>query len=183
MCFLCAEMWFQLVESDRFSAIFLHGTVIRRVDLNTCTRTRTHTHTPSSERRTLAQINFSRLGLLQGSFKSDWCSGGSAVAVECCDFWSTHYTATCLRRKRESREKGAKQTKTDARVPTTLSLAVFAQLVFPQFSTAQHEPVFTCTQVSTSTLLLKAVSKRYSMTGSKHPNLRGEPARPGCTTG
>lgn len=66
----------------------------------------------------------------------------------------------------------------DARVPTTLSLAFFAQLVFPQFSTAQYEPLFTCTQVSTSTLLLKAVSKRYFMTGSEHPDLRGEPARP-----
>lgn len=45
MCSLCAEMWFHLVESDRFIATFLHGTVTHTVDLNTRTRTRTHTHT------------------------------------------------------------------------------------------------------------------------------------------
>lgn len=71
-------MWFHLVESDRFIAIVLPGTVTGSKH--------THTHTSPSERRTFAQINFSRLGFPQGGFRSDRCSGGSAAAVERCVF-------------------------------------------------------------------------------------------------
>lgn len=35
-------MWLHLVESDGFVVIFLHGTIIHRMDLNTHTHTHTH---------------------------------------------------------------------------------------------------------------------------------------------
>lgn len=73
-----------------------------------------------------------------------------------------------LRRKRESWKKKLKEKNRDGRIHCPKAHSFSARLLFSQFSAVWCEPVFTYTQVRTSALFLKLVSKKYSTTENKY---------------